>query len=240
MSDPKRPPHSAQVGPARNVQPAVERARPPHPATLQRREQSGAPPPHPATVQRKAAQRSSLPVKPLHPATLQRRERPGALPSHPATLQRKPMDADLPMNRSHCRQSDPGAGGDLEWQGENAVCCSCPSCNGSHGVKPGHQFTTVQQSRKPKSTKPKQVKIPAWLKTWRNIRCYANDTAQAMDRRMTNEEIEEYLTRFIKEEHSKGVRGHCSDGLGNPGKQNQQTTDDLVIFHSWHRENRPW
>ncbi|MDI3289432.1 hypothetical protein [Polyangium sp. 15x6] len=45
--------------------------RPPHPATLQRREQPGASPPHPAMVQRKAMLPENLTAKPPHPATVQ-------------------------------------------------------------------------------------------------------------------------------------------------------------------------
>ncbi|HEX2572929.1 MAG TPA: hypothetical protein VH877_25480, partial [Polyangia bacterium] len=91
MPDPKRPPHPAKVGPPRSAQPAVGRAHPPHPATVQRKAARPASltahPPHPATVQRYARPASPT-AKPPHPATVQRYARPEAVTPHPATVQR--------------------------------------------------------------------------------------------------------------------------------------------------------
>lgn len=89
-------------------------------------------------------------------------------------------------------------------------------------------------------SKSKKVKTPAWLKTWRNLKCYALDTAKAMEKRMTALEIEEYLKTFIKDHHSSGVRGHCSEGTTADPQPSGHTLQDLEIFHSYHRAHRPW
>jgi hypothetical protein len=110
-------------------------------------------------------------------------------------------------------------------------------CHGGYGVTAGLQVNAIQLAKKKKAKPPK---VAAWLKTWRNIKCYANATAAAMEKRMSIDAIEAYIKRFISEEHRDGVRGHCSDGSGNPGNQSQHTTDDLVVFHSFKRRNPAW
>jgi hypothetical protein len=104
------------------------------------------------------------------------------------------------------------------------------NCHGSSWPK------TLQLAKGKKKAK---AKTPAWLKTWRNIQCYARDTASAMDRRMTLHEIEEYLKAFLKK-HSEGVRGHCSEATTADAEPSGHTKADLVIFHSYHRDNKPW
>jgi len=113
-------------------------------------------------------------------------------------------------------------------------------CGGAHHTPCNcHGSSWPKTLQLAKGKKKAKAKTAAWLKTWRNIQCYAQDTANAMDRRMNLVQIEEYLKAFLKV-HSEGVRGHCSEGGTADAEPSGHTKGDLVIFHSYHRANKPW
>lgn len=113
---------------------------------------------------------------------------------------------------------------------------------GAAQAKPEPGSGVLQEARSRRRKKggaPKPAKVAAWEKTWRNIRCYAGDTAQSMSKRMTMSEIQLYLTAFGSY-YKSGVRGHCSQTGSSTATASTQTVNDLKVFHSWHRSHRPW
>ena len=89
------------------------------------------------------------------------------------------------------------------------------------------------------AAKKKAAGSPAWLKTWRNINCYASDTAKAMGKRMTEAAIEVFIRGFLAE-YANGVRGHCSEAMKADAVKSGHTDNDLEVWHSYYRKNRPW
>ena len=112
----------------------------------------------------------------------------------------------------------------------NASPCGC------HGG-PGANSTLQLAKKKGQAQKPK---TPKWMKTWRNLKCYARDTALAMEKHMVGpNEIEDYLKAFLAT-YSDGVRGHCSEAVQADAQPSAHTEKDLEVFHSYHREHKPY
>jgi len=94
---------------------------------------------------------------------------------------------------------------------------------------------TVQAAK----AKKKAAADAAWVKTWRNINCYASDTAKAMGKRMNAAQIEQFVRAFIAQ-YRDGVRGHCSERMVADAQPSAHTKNDLKAWHSYYSRNRPW
>lgn len=164
----------------------------------------------PKVAQPRAMQQGAVRTAGMNPQSLALQRHP-----KPATGPVRPGVASPFLSKCGCVGSRPS---------------SC-NCHGSSLTK------TLQLSKGKNKAKPK---TPGWLKTWRNLQCYALDTARAMAKRMTVLEIEEYLKTFLKDHHSHGVRGHCSEGTTSDPEPSGHTKGDLEIFHSYHRDHKPW
>jgi hypothetical protein len=106
-------------------------------------------------------------------------------------------------------------------------------------IKPPFPLSGLKTIQAAKGAKKRAAATAAWLKTWRNINCYAHDTAKAMDKRMSAAQIEQFVRGFLGE-YRNGVRGHCSEAMVADAKKSGHTDTDLEVWHSYYRRNKTW